>query len=148
MDWDHSVSTRRRGPEWKRGWKDQTLAGIATPPPPSLLTIFSIVILLLWVSHYTGYRAQFHQAAAGFQLFLILLPILLVFIFIASYNNNSNGNNNGGFFRINDGGGGGGGSFRSRLRFLGECGGIPWSMVILVMVLVVLVYNQSSFSLW
>lgn len=73
----------RRGPGWKRGWSDHTIASISTPPL-QLLAIFGIVISLLWFSSYTGYKAQLHETAVNFQLFLFLLPVLMV-LFMASY---------------------------------------------------------------
>ncbi|KAK2640633.1 hypothetical protein Ddye_028428 [Dipteronia dyeriana] len=44
MDWFY---TKRRGPEWKQGWSGQTLASVSV-----------VVLLLLWLSLYTGYKAQ------------------------------------------------------------------------------------------
>lgn len=79
MEW---VYPRRRGPQWKQGWTGQTLSSISSPPLP-LLTISGIVFVLLWFSQYTGYKAQLHQTAINFQIFLLLLPVLLIFFMIS-----------------------------------------------------------------
>lgn len=76
MDWFY---TKRRGPEWKQGWTGQTLSSISTPPL-HLLTIFAIVIVLLWFSKSTDYKAELKHTAANVQLFFFLLPILLIFV--------------------------------------------------------------------
>ncbi|KDO44195.1 hypothetical protein CISIN_1g044100mg, partial [Citrus sinensis] len=81
MEWFYP--RRRRGPEWKQGWTGQTLASVSSPPP-ALLTIFGIVIILFWLSRYTGLKAQLHVTAINLQLFLIFLPFVLIFI-IAAY---------------------------------------------------------------
>ncbi|KAJ4716722.1 Transmembrane protein [Melia azedarach] len=130
MEWFYP---RRRGPEWKQGWTGQTLASISSPPP-ALLTIFGIVIILLWLSQYTGYKAQLHLTTINFQLFLILLPILLIFI-IASYSSNWSY-----IFRV---------SRTEHGSSMQQGGGIPWGIAILVVVLLVLLSYQSSFhSKW
>ncbi|XP_012084459.1 F-box protein At5g07610 [Jatropha curcas] len=83
MEWFYP---KRRGPDWKQGWAGQTMNSISTPPP-SLLTIFGIVILLLWLSQYTGYKAQLRHSAINFQLFIFLLPILLILLLACSSTN-------------------------------------------------------------
>ncbi|KAF5752032.1 hypothetical protein HS088_TW02G01052 [Tripterygium wilfordii] len=124
MEWFYT--RRRRGPEWKQGWTGQTLSSISTPPLP-LLTIFGIVIVLLWLSQYTEYKAELHQRTTNFQLFIFLLPILLI-IFMASY------------------------SAIGRFSYwqsqnLG--GGSPWGIAILVVLVLLLVCYQSYFhSKW
>lgn len=134
MEWFYP--RRRRGPEWKQGWTGQTFAS-ASSPPPALLTIFGIVIILLWLSRYTGYKAQLHITAINFQLFLILLPLVLIFI-IAAYS--SSGSYSFRLLRPN----GSGGSMQQ-----GQGGGIPWGIAMLLVVLLVLLSYQSSFhSKW
>ncbi|OMO92893.1 hypothetical protein COLO4_17253 [Corchorus olitorius] len=131
MEW---VYPRRRGPEWKQGWTGQTMASISAPPIP-LLTIFGIVILLLWFSQSANYQAQLHQSSLNLQLFIILLPILIILFMI---------------------------SFSSSGRFVfwqqrleqeivrrSGAGGFPWGIAILVGVVLVLLSYQSSFhSKW
>ncbi|KAK3195182.1 hypothetical protein Dsin_026492 [Dipteronia sinensis] len=83
MDWFY---TKRRGPEWKQGWSGQTLASVSAPPLP-LLAVFGIVLLLLWLSQYTGYKAQMQLTTINFQLFIFLLPIMLILL-MASMSSN------------------------------------------------------------
>ncbi|KAK7352042.1 hypothetical protein VNO80_17458 [Phaseolus coccineus] len=71
---------KRRGPEWKLGGS----MGNGSALSGHLLTIFCIVIGLLSFSRYKDYMAQLHTTAINFQLFLFLLPLLLIF-FIISY---------------------------------------------------------------
>ncbi|KAG7035039.1 hypothetical protein SDJN02_01833, partial [Cucurbita argyrosperma subsp. argyrosperma] len=79
MEW---VQPKRRGP--LQGLAGQTLGSVSSPPP-QLLTIFGIVIALLWFSQHTGNEeSQMFGTPASFQLVLFLLPILLVF-FMSSY---------------------------------------------------------------
>ncbi|KAK4562414.1 hypothetical protein RGQ29_005052 [Quercus rubra] len=120
MEWFY---TRRRGPEWKQGWTGQTLGSISTPPL-HLLTIFGIVFVLLWFSHYTGYKTQLRTTAMNFQLFLFLLPILLVLLMAS----NSSG------WRFN--------FPLSR----SDHGGSPLGIASLVVLLLVLLSYQSSFQ--
>ncbi|GMY05533.1 Transmembrane protein [Fagus crenata] len=120
MEWFY---TRRRGPEWKQGWTGQTLSSISTPPL-HLLTIFGIVIGLLWFSQYTGYQAQLKSTAINFQLVLFLFPIFMIFL-IAS---NSS-------------------SWRFNFPLLrSEHGGSPLGIAFLVVLLLVLLSYQSSFQ--
>ncbi|ESW03588.1 hypothetical protein PHAVU_011G026400 [Phaseolus vulgaris] len=49
-----------------------------------LFVIFGIVLSLLWLSHYTTYKAQQNHIALYVQLFLFLSPILLI-LFLLSY---------------------------------------------------------------
>ncbi|KAK6946385.1 hypothetical protein RJ641_013929 [Dillenia turbinata] len=130
MDW---VLYKRRGPEWKRGWAGQTMASISMPPLP-LLAIFAIVIFLLSLSQYSGYKAQLQYSIVNFQLLLFLIPILLVFL-MASVSVQ-------------------GGRYVFRIPgldhdSLGRVGSSPWGVAILVAVLLVLVSYQSLFhSQW
>ncbi|GMI73378.1 hypothetical protein HRI_001007100 [Hibiscus trionum] len=117
MEW---LYPRRRGPQWKQA---NALPSVSAPPLP-LLTIFGILILLLWFSQYTdySYRAQFHN----FQLFLLLFSVLLIFFIISS-----------GRF-----------AFGQR-RLERDAGSSPWGMAVLLGFLFVLLSYQSSFhSKW
>ncbi|KAJ4723312.1 Transmembrane protein [Melia azedarach] len=67
----------RRGPAWKHGWTEQTLASVSAPPLP-LLAIFGIIILLLTLSSYINYRLQMQQSMMQLKLFLLILPLLLI----------------------------------------------------------------------
>ncbi|GFS42806.1 hypothetical protein Acr_00g0081770 [Actinidia rufa] len=125
MEW---LYPKRRGPEWKHGWTEQTLASITTPPLP-LLAIFAIVIFLLCLSQYTNYKAQIQHSMINFQLVLFLLPVLLIFVLLSGFT-----------------------SGRFNIRALSpdhRSGGFPWPVAVLVVVLLVLVSYQSSFhSKW
>ncbi|KAJ7967206.1 Transmembrane protein [Quillaja saponaria] len=79
MEWFYP---KRRGPEWKQGWTGQTVASISAPPF-HLLAIFGIVISLLWLSQYTDYKAQWRKTTINFQIFLFLLPVLLILFMIS-----------------------------------------------------------------
>lgn len=79
MEW---VYHKRRGQEWKQGWTGSGMASVSAPPLP-LLVIFGIVISLLWLSQYKYYKAQLYNTALNLQLFLFLLPILLIFFMIS-----------------------------------------------------------------
>ncbi|KAF3434655.1 hypothetical protein FNV43_RR21740 [Rhamnella rubrinervis] len=128
MEWFYP---KRRGPEWKQGWTGQTLTSISAPPL-HLLTIFGIVIVLLWFSQYTGYKAQLQQTTVNFQLFLMVLPILLIF-FMALYSSS------GGWFNFQ----------LRRPEAFHRAGGSPWGVAILLVLLLVLLSYQSSFhSKW
>ncbi|EEF52723.1 uncharacterized protein LOC8274663 [Ricinus communis] len=69
----------RRGPAWKQGWAEHTIASISPPPFP-LLAIFLIIFLLLFVSSYFNYKYQMQHTFIHFKLFLLFLPVLLIFI--------------------------------------------------------------------
>lgn len=129
MEWFY---TKRRGPEWKQGWTGQTLGSISTPPL-HLLTIFGIVIVLLWLSQSTDYKAQLKYTTVNFQLFIFLLPILLI-LFMAAYST-------GGRFHFP--------LLRSEYESVQRAGGLPWGIAVLVVVLLLLLSYQSSFhSQW
>ncbi|KAE9447346.1 hypothetical protein RHGRI_032879 [Rhododendron griersonianum] len=129
MEW---LYPKRRGPEWKQGWTIQTLTSVSTPPLP-LLAVFAIVIFLLSLSQYTNYKAQMQHTMVNFHLFLVMLPVLLIFVVLPA------------LF-----------SLRFGLRALRpehgpaqQSGGSPWGVAILVVVLLLLVSYQSSFhSKW
>jgi len=130
MDWFYP---KRRGPEWKQGWTGQTLASISAPPLP-LLAIFAIVIFLLSISQYTNYKAQLQYSMINFQLFLLLLPILLIFLVLSGLTS--------GRFTL--------WPLRpDRDTAARRTGGSPWGVAILLVVLLLLVSYQSSFhSKW
>lgn len=123
MEWFYP---KRRGPEWKQGWKGQTIASISVPSI-HLLTVFAIVLILLWFSQFTNYKAQLHHTAINFQLLIFLLPVLLILL-MASYSNV--------------------GSYSFRVPCL-QAGGSPWGVASLVVLVLVLLSYQSSFhSKW
>lgn len=133
MDWLYT----RRGPEWKQGWRGQTVASISMPPLP-LLAIFGIVIFLLSISQSASYKEQLQRASMNVQLVLLLVPILLILLLRPSFT--------GGWFnfwapkRGRE-------EYSSMQRSSG--GGFPWGVAILLVALVVLVSYQSSFhSKW
>ncbi|XP_030531978.1 uncharacterized protein LOC115742038 [Rhodamnia argentea] len=146
MDW--LQPRRRRGPEWKQGWTNQTLASMSAPPL-HLLFIFFIAVSLLWFSGRAKYEAQLRHSTLNLQLLLFLLP-LLAFLFASLYSGASRLNYllswrqprhpmqphlpGGG---VGGGGDGGGGM------------GVPWGVAIFVVLLLVMVsYHQSFQSMW
>ncbi|KAF9676120.1 hypothetical protein SADUNF_Sadunf09G0105200 [Salix dunnii] len=130
MEWFYP---KRRGPEWKQGWTGQTMSSMSSPPLP-LLAIFGIVISLLWLSHYTGYKAQLHQSAINLQIFLVLLPVLLI-LFMASYSTNWLL-----YYRLRSS------PHDSAPR---STGSFPWGISIFAAVLLMLLSYQSTFhSKW
>ncbi|KAJ6927370.1 hypothetical protein NC651_011432 [Populus alba x Populus x berolinensis] len=130
MEWFYP---KRRGPEWKQGWTGQTVASMAPPPFP-LLAIFGIVISLLWLSHYTGYKAQLRHSAVNLQIFLFLLPILLI-LFMASYSTDWLL-----YYRLRDS------PHDSAPR---STSSFPWGIAVFVVLLLMLLSYQSSFhSKW
>lgn len=70
MEW---LYPKRRG---------QTISPISVPSLHFLM-IFGIVVSLLWFSQTKEYKSQLHHAAINFHLFLLLLPILLIFLIIS-----------------------------------------------------------------
>ena len=130
MEWFYP---KRRGPQWKQGWTSQTVASISAPSF-HLLAIFSIVMVLLWLSQSTGYKAELQQTRVNFQLFLFLLPILLI-CFMASYSSSWLFN-----FQLR----------RPRPEApMQPAGSSPWGVAIFVVLLLVLLSYQSSFhSKW
>ncbi|PIN14292.1 hypothetical protein CDL12_13083 [Handroanthus impetiginosus] len=136
MDWIH---TKRRGPQWKQGWTDQTLSSISAPPLP-LLAIFTIVIFLLSLSQYNTYKEQMRYTMINFKILLFLVPILLISLISST--------------RLKLIAGQGWFSFMSssqqgrqvRRELARGTSGFPWGVAILVVVLLVLVSYQSSFQ--
>ncbi|XP_009607098.1 uncharacterized protein [Nicotiana tomentosiformis] len=130
MDW---LYPKRRGPEWKQGWTNETLASVLVLPLP-LLAIFAIVIFLLSLSQYNNYKEQLEQSRINLQLFFYLVPVFLIFLMRSSLLNGgfnfwgpSQPRHNNSVYK------------RSRAEF-------PWGVAILVVVLIVLVSYQSSFQ--
>ncbi|CDO96951.1 unnamed protein product [Coffea canephora] len=123
MGWFYS----RRGPEWKQGWRGQTMASLSLPPLP-LLAIFAIVICLLSLPQSTS------AATIDLKLLLFSVPILLILLIRPSFS--------GGWFNFGTPKPGPGSSAH-------QSGGFPWGVALLVVILVVLVSYQSSFqSMW
>lgn len=125
----------RRGPAWKHGWTEQTLASISPPPLP-LVAIAGIMVLLLLLNSYATYRSQIRQTVITFKLFLFLLPVLLIFLMhsITKYG------------RIviaapvtkND-----------TVHQAESLGLLPWGLALLVLVLVLMLSYQPYFhSMW
>ncbi|KAI3410721.1 uncharacterized protein J3R85_018485 [Psidium guajava] len=67
----------KRGPAWKHGWAQQTIASISPPPMP-VVALFSIVLLLLWLSFRINYTRQMERTVVSLKLLLLLLPLFLV----------------------------------------------------------------------
>ncbi|EXC66524.1 hypothetical protein L484_000121 [Morus notabilis] len=93
-------------------------------------------MVLLWLSQYTGYKAQLQQTTANFQFFLFLFPILLI-LFMASYSSSWWPN-----FQLR----------RVRQEASMQpvaAGSSPWGVAIFVVLLLILLSYQSSFhSKW
>lgn len=108
------------------GWTDQTLANMSAPPWP-LMAIFGIIFLLLSLSSYLNYRLQMQQNMINLKIFLLFLPVLLIFVVqIIS-------------------------SFRPGTRSAVAEGArnFPWSVAVLVAVLLALVsYQSRAQSMW
>ncbi|CAL9164518.1 uncharacterized protein LOC135672581 [Musa acuminata AAA Group] len=118
----------RRGPQWKHGWREQTLASLSLPPP-QLIAIFAIVILFLSVSWYGDYKTQVRRTETSFRFLLFLLPAAL--IVIARYVVRDSWF----VFRLP----------RARRESIHPAGSSPWGVLLLVLVLLVMVSYQSSF---
>lgn len=137
MDW---VYPKRRGPEWKQSWTSQTLSTISSPPL-QLLAIFAIVLFLLSLSQYTTYKSQLNNTRINFQLFLFLVPVLLIFFIRSSLVTNANGRSFNFWVR--------GPQLRRDVSDHRPPGASPWGVAVLVLLLLVLVSYQSSFhSKW
>lgn len=116
-----------RGPAWKQGWTERTLGSLSAPPLP-LLAIFGIIILLMTVSSYIKYRLQMQYTMLNLKLFLLILPLVVIFAAQLVWS-----------FRL--------GFTRRGLDDMAS--NVPWSMVALVIVLLVLVSYQSQIqSMW
>ncbi|XP_073119025.1 uncharacterized protein [Henckelia pumila] len=132
MDW---VYNKRRGPEWKQGWTDQTLASISAPPLP-LVAVFTIVIFLLSLSQYSTYKEHVQNSVISFKLLLFLVPVFLIFFMRSSLISG------GGFDLSNFSQPG----RQVKREFARGMAGFPWGMAVLVVVLLVLVSYQSTFQ--
>ncbi|KDP36921.1 hypothetical protein JCGZ_08212 [Jatropha curcas] len=122
----------RRGPAWKQGWTEHTLASISPPPFP-LLAIFLIIFLLLFLSSYFNYKYQIQHTVINFKLFLLFLPVLL--ILLAQLVSKCEGS----FFPAT----------KARYGTVRRSWDLPWGVAVLVVVLLVMISYQSSLrSFW
>ncbi|KAI9123593.1 hypothetical protein K1719_004893 [Acacia pycnantha] len=126
MEWFY---TKRRGAKWKQGQTGHTMSSISAPSLHFLM-IFGIVISLLWFSQSKDYKSQLHYAAINFHLFLLLLPILLIFLII-SYSRKL-------CFRLTQ-------PEHDSLQRAGVSFS-SWTVAVLVLLLLVLLWYQSSFQ--
>ncbi|KAK4787476.1 hypothetical protein SAY86_011309 [Trapa natans] len=69
----------KRGPAWKHGWTENTITSASLPPLP-VIAIFFIVVLLLFLSFCISYSKQMEKTVIGTNLFLFVLPVLLIFL--------------------------------------------------------------------
>ena len=122
----------RRGPAWKHGWTVSTLSSISAPPLP-LVLIIGIVIFLLSISSYLNYKSTMQNVMINFNMILLVLPLLLIFIThsVSRY----------GQIVIP--------ALHVKQQFLGQAGRSPWGVAALVVLLLVLVSYQPTFkSMW
>ncbi|KAF6136350.1 hypothetical protein GIB67_000084 [Kingdonia uniflora] len=78
-----SFEDSRRGPEWRQGWTSQTLSF----PPAPFLAIFAIIILFLSMSNHAYYKVQMEKTQLALKLFLLMVPVLLIFMVRYMYAN-------------------------------------------------------------
>ncbi|RDX78599.1 hypothetical protein CR513_41097, partial [Mucuna pruriens] len=80
MGWFYA---RKKSAEWKQECKvaEQSMDTASPSPTLHLIVILSIVLSLLWLSHY---KTQQNHTAIYFQLFLLLSPIMFI-LFLLSY---------------------------------------------------------------
>lgn len=76
MGW---LREQKRGPPWKHGWTEQTIASMSLPPLP-ILIIFFIVVFLLYLSFSINLTKQMDRTMAGMKLFLLLIPVAIIFL--------------------------------------------------------------------
>ncbi|KAJ4843664.1 hypothetical protein Tsubulata_010168 [Turnera subulata] len=69
----------RRGPAWKQEWTERTLASMSPPPLP-LVAVLLIIFVLLYVPSYLAYKNQMQETVINFKLFLLFVPVLLIFL--------------------------------------------------------------------
>ncbi|KAG6704840.1 hypothetical protein I3842_07G152700 [Carya illinoinensis] len=122
----------RRGPAWKHGWTEQTLASISLPPLP-LVAIAGIIVLLLLLNSYATYRSQMWHTVITFKLFLFPLPVLLIFLMhsITKY----------GRIVIT--------APVTKNDTVHQAQSLPWGLALLVLVLVLMLSYQPYFhSMW
>ncbi|OAY50580.1 uncharacterized protein LOC122723733 [Manihot esculenta] len=124
--------SERRGPGWKQGWTEQTLASVSPPPFP-LLAIFFIIFLLLFVSSYFNFKDQMEHTVINFNLFLLFLPVLLILVAQVLSKCES--------FIVP--------ATKAEYGRIRRSWDLPWGVVALVVVLLVMLSYQSSFrSVW
>jgi ABC-type xylose transport system permease subunit len=111
-------------------WFSQSTLDSVSTNSFHFITIFVIVVFLLWFSQSTEYEEEVKHTAGNFKLFLFLLPFLLMLIFVLVY------------------------STRGRLHFpflrpeyemIQQAGGVPWRAVMFLVLILVLLSYQSSF---
>ncbi|KAG5048005.1 hypothetical protein JHK85_009108 [Glycine max] len=126
----------RRGPAWKQGWTRSTLYSLSAPPL-QLLAIVAIVMFLLFVPSYINFKSTVQTATIGFHVFLLFLPLLLIFVAytISKYGPRLVVPAPPPFF---------GGI---RVRTEAGSGGFPWGVAALVVLLLVLASYLSDFRL-
>lgn len=113
-----------------------TLSSLSAPPL-QLLFIVGIVMFLLFVPSYINFKSTVQTATIGFHVFLLVLPLLLIFIAytISKYGPRLVLPAPPSFF----------GSVPVRT----EAGGFPWGVAALVLLLLVLASYLSDFrSMW
>lgn len=118
---------------WKVGWTERTLASLRAPPLP-LVAIVGIVVVLLSISSYANYKSQVQKTMIGFKVFLLVLPLLLIFVAnsVTKY---------GSVLVISP--------RTKREPATSEAGGSPWGVALLLIVLMVLISYKSYFhSKW
>ncbi|CAK9178418.1 unnamed protein product [Ilex paraguariensis] len=110
-------------------WRDQTLASLS-PPFIQLLSFCGLVFLLLSFSSYCNYKAQMKRTMIGLRLFLFLLPVVLILIMHMAMANSNR------WFPIR--------VPRPAYECISREGGSPWGVAAVVVVLLVMIYFQSS----
>lgn len=121
----------KRGPAWKHGWAENTIASVSPPPVP-VIVIFFIVVLLLYLSFSIDYNKQMERTMVGMKLLIFLLPVLL--IFLAQWVSV-----NGGLMMPYQRG-------STALDSVRTEGGSSWGVAALVVLMLVLLSFQSSFQ--
>lgn len=123
---------KERGVSSKQSWAQNTLASMSVPPMP-LIAVFFIIIFLFCFSSYLSYKNQMHQTVVHFKLFLLFLPVLLIFLaqFMSKFDS---------FFFPNT---------KAQYGSVERSWDVPWGVFTLVVVLIILASYRSSFrSLW
>ncbi|CAK9317320.1 unnamed protein product [Citrullus colocynthis] len=127
LTWKDTMSwvVEERGPEWKYGWAERTMASMSLPPMP-LLAFLGVVVLLL--------SLQSQQMVFDFKIFLLALPFLLIFVA------NS----------IAVSGTVGSAAMRTKNRSAQEAERTsPWGVAVLLFLLLILLWNRPYFrSKW
>ncbi|ESQ43316.1 hypothetical protein EUTSA_v10015257mg, partial [Eutrema salsugineum] len=123
--------------ERKGRWLEETMLTSSTPPL-KLLTLFAIISMLLFLSSYPRYRYEVEKTAMNLKLFLMLLPILFVFLLVALQFVHRALFRSSYYVRAN----------KSASSLFGE-GHFPWGVLLMLLLLLLLVSKQSYFhSLW